>query len=199
MKSLDTNVTSIKIPATEYPVARWITRRWSARSFSDTPVPEHVLNTLFEAASWAPSSMNEQPWHYLYAHRGSAGFERLFECLTGGNRKWAGKGAVMILSLAKRNLDRTGTPNRHFMYDVGAANATLLLQAADMDIYGHIMGGFDMDKTLKTFEIDANTWEPACFIVLGYLGAPDALEEPFLTRERTPRVRKNIEEFTQPV
>lgn len=143
--------------------------------------------------------MNEQPWEYLYAHRGTEGFEKLFDCLTGGNRKWAGKGAVLMLSLAKRNLDRTGAPNRHYMHDVGTANATMLLQAAEMDIYGHIMGGFDMEKTRETFAIDAQTREPVCFIVLGYLGDPDTLEEPFLTRERTPRFRKGIEEFARPV
>jgi nitroreductase len=75
------------------------------------------------------------------------------------------------------------------MHDTGAANTTLLLQAAELDIYGHMLGGFDMQKTISEFSID-DDWEVACFIALGYLGSPDNLEEPFKTREITPRTRK---------
>ena len=82
------------------------------------------------------------------------------------------------------------------MFDTGAANATLLMQAAQMDVFGHLMGGFHYDKALEAFDIDNEEYEIACFGVIGYLAAPDALPEPFKSRELTPRTRKAVNEFT---
>ena len=92
-----------------------------------------------------------------------------------GNKVWAENGSVMILALAKKNF-ANGKTNRHAMHDIGAANSTLLLEAASLDIYGHMMGGFHFNETLEAFDLDNNEWEPACFIVSGYLDAPDKLE-----------------------
>lgn len=178
---------------TLHPVHDFIRHRWSARSFSERPIGQEELLTLLEAASWSASSMNEQPWVYLYAHRGEAAFQRMYDCLLKGNR-WADGAAVILLSLARKNLSSKGEANRHAMHDVGAANTTLLLQAASIDIYGHMMGGFDMQKTIETFRIPED-FEVACFIALGYLDAPEKLEEPFRTREVTPRNRKPVDAF----
>lgn len=186
-----------KLAETKYPINEFIVQRWSARSFSNKAISKDELNTLFEAASWAPSSMNEQPWHYLYAHRGSDGFESMTQCLMDGNKPWAKNGSTMLISLAKKTFDKNGNQNRHHMHDVGAANAHLLLQAASMGIYGHEMGGFHLNRTIEVFGIDSSKWEIACFIVLGFLDAPEKLDEPYATREITPRKRKTIEEFTQ--
>lgn len=84
------------------------------------------------------------------------------------------------------------------MHDAGAANTQLLLQAAHQDIYGHMMGGFDMEKTIETFNIPENI-EPVCFMVLGYLDKAETLEEPFKSRETAPRNRKSVEEFATEV
>jgi len=178
---------------TIYPVHDFIRDRWSARAFSAQPIPQHELMTLLEAASWASSSMNEQPWVYLYAHRGEEAFNRMYECLMPGNR-WADGAAVMLLSLARKNHAANGKPNRYAMHDVGAANTTLLLQAASMEIYGHMMGGFDMHKAIEAFQIPEDL-EVVCFIALGYLDEPEKLEEPFRTREVMPRNRMPIEAF----
>lgn len=183
----------IKEAQTRHPVHPLLRRRWSARAFAPQPIAEQTLMTLLEAASWAPSSMNEQPWAYLFAHKGEAAFDLMAECLLPGNR-WAKNAPLMLLSLARKTFSTNGKPNRHALHDVGAANAQLLLQAADMDIYGHQMGGFDMDKTLRTFHIPDDL-EPVCFIALGYLDDPDTLEEPFRSRELTPRSRKPVEDF----
>lgn len=185
-----------KTPETKHPISALITKRWSARSFADKAISEETVEHLFEATSWTASSMNEQPWKYIYAHKGTAGFDKMANCLMGGNKVWAENGAVMILALAKKNF-ANGTANRHAMHDVGAANTTLLLEAASIDIYGHMMGGFHFNETLEAFDLDSNEWEPACFIVIGYLDAPEKLEEPFKSREIAPRSRKSISEITE--
>lgn len=188
---------TIKQPDTTHAIAPFIAKRWSARSFTDQAIAPETMEQLLEAASWSASSMNEQPWHYLYAFRGSQAFKRMTEVLMDGNKPWAKDAAVLMIALAKRHFDRNGKENRHYMHDVGAANTTLLLQAADVGILGHMMGGFHMDEALKAFAIDDSKWEIACFIALGYPGDPDALEEPYAEREKTPRSRKALTEFTQ--
>ncbi len=194
--SISVESTALKEAQTQYSIHPLLRRRWSARAFAPQPIAEETLMTLLEAASWAPSSMNEQPWVYLFAHKGDAAFNLMADCLLPGNR-WAKNAPLLLLSLARKTFATNGKPNRHALHDVGAANVQLLLQAADMDIYGHQMGGFDMEKTLRTFHI-SDDLEPVCFIALGYLDDPDTLEEPFRTRELTPRSRKPIGAFAFP-
>lgn len=180
-------------------VHQLLAKRWSARAFNGKPISKTELNTLFEAASWSASSMNEQPWKYLYAHKQNIeSFDKLWSCLLPGNQPWTTKGSVLILSLAKKNFYYKNRPNRHYMHDAGAANTQLLLQAAHQDIYGHMMGGFDMEKTIETFNIPENL-EPVCFMVLGYLDKAETLEEPLKSRETAPRNRKSVEEFATEV
>jgi nitroreductase len=179
----------LKQPKTENKISGLITERWSARSFKNEALTELEINTLLEAASWAASSMNEQPWHYLVA-------DNMIDCLMGGNQPWAKNAPLMLVSLTKKNFDRNNIENRHAMHDAGAANTTLLLQAAELDIFGHMMGGFHYDKTLEIFQIDGNEFEIACFIALGHLDIPEALEEPFKSRETAVRTRKTISEIS---
>lgn len=186
----------IKTPTTNYPVNNLLLKRWSALSFSENTIKDKDLFCLFEAASWAASSMNEQPWEYLYAYKGTPAFEKMWNCLLEGNKTWSKNASVMIISLAKKNLSRNNQPNRHAMYDTGAANTNLMLQAASLDIYGHQMGGFDLEKTKTDFSIN-DTYEIACFICLGYLDSPDKLEEKHKIRETTQRKRKHIDEFVK--
>lgn len=186
-----------KIPKTQFGVASWITARWSARSFTDKKIEKEVLFRLFEAASWSASSMNEQPWRYIYAYRGSASFDKMVDVLMEGNKPWAKDASVIMISLAKINFDRNDKINRHHMHDVGAANTSLLLQAAHDGILGHMMGGFDMDATIKEFSIDSTKWEIACLIALGYPGEPEALEEPYRSREQTERTRNAVSTFVE--
>lgn len=182
----------IKIPKTQYPVVDVIINRWSPRSFKDQPIAHESLMTLFEAAQWAPSSMNEQPWRYLYAHRGTPEFEAMHDCLLSGNQPWTRNAAVLILSLVEKTFERNGQSNRHAMHDVGMANAMLFTQATTMNIYGHMMGGYDPEKTVALFGL-SDKQEVACYIALGYRDEADQLEEPFKTRELTPRSRKPLD------
>jgi nitroreductase len=188
------DIQSIKEAQTETNVHPLIKKRWSARAFSQNPIDDNTLMQLFEAASWAPSSMNEQPWRYYYAHKQDDSFEKYFDCLMPGNKLWADKAQVLVLSLAKKDFSNNANPNRHALHDVGAANMLLLLQAAELDIYGHQLGGFDREKTIQTFRLPDDL-EPVCFIALGYLGDFNQLDEPFKSREQAPRSRKSLAEI----
>ena len=186
----------IKEAKTERAVSDIIRMRWSARAFSDKEITKKSLYTLFEAASWAPSSMNEQPWRYFYVHRSNhVFFNQAVACMMEGNQPWAKHSSVIILSLAEKNFSENGAANRHCLHDTGSANTLLLLQAIEMDIYGHMIGGFHADKAIKLFNVPENL-EPVCFITLGYLADPDKLDEPFKSRELTPRKRRVVNEFS---
>jgi nitroreductase len=185
---------AIKEADTQNDIHPLIRKRWSARAFSDQVIDDATMQQLFEAASWAPSSMNEQPWKYMYAHKSDPTFQDFFECLLAGNKLWNDNASVLILSLAQKQFSNNANDNRHAWHDVGAANTLLLLQAADLNIFGHQLGGFDREKTIETFNLPENL-EPVCFISLGYLGDVERLKEPFKTREFIKRTRKNISEF----
>lgn len=188
---------SIKIAKTEHPVLDVIKNRWSARSFSDKQISEKEMHTLFEAASWAFSANNAQPWEFVYAHKeDKEAFEKLHSCLVGGNQPWTKTAAVLMAVLAHKKMEN-GQENKAARHDVGAANTTLMLQATSMDIYGHVMGGFDVKKAAELLNLDTEVMEPVVFIALGYLDSPEKLEEPFKTREITPRTRKPLHQIVK--
>ncbi|MGK7396917.1 MAG: nitroreductase family protein [Candidatus Cyclobacteriaceae bacterium M3_2C_046] len=192
---MEISTLQIKEAKTSTPVHPLIRKRWSARSFNHKDIEPDQLNSLLEAASWAPSSMNEQPWRYIYAYRhDQQNFQKFHECLMKGNQPWTLNASVLMLSLAHKYFSRSGKENQHAWHDVGAANSLLMLQAADMNIYGHVMAGFDPDKTREIFQLPEEL-EPVSFIALGYLDVPDKLEEPFRSREMQERSRKSIDQI----
>lgn len=185
----------IKQAKTKYDVHELIRNRWSARSFSEKEITQEELETIFEAAGWAFSAMNYQPWRYIFAHKkDEINFHKMVDCLNGGNKPWAKDASVIIMALAKRNYDN-GSPNTASLHDLGAANTNLILQATSMNIYGHLMGGFNKEKAVDVLNIDTNEYEPFVFIALGYLDIPEKLTEPYKTREMTPRSRKPLTEY----
>ncbi|MFM2157137.1 MAG: hypothetical protein RL516_1886 [Bacteroidota bacterium] len=179
-----------KIATTKYPVNSIIKERWSARSFTDKNISDDLLNQFIEAASWAASSMNEQPWLYYVAHRGTPAFDQMAELLMAGNKSWAKDAAVLLLSLAKKTFSN-GNPNRHYMHDVGAANQNLMLEATANGVLGHLMGGFDVVKTKEVFDL-SDDLDPVVFIALGYPGSAEQLPAPFNEREVAARSRKEL-------
>jgi nitroreductase len=184
-----------KIAQTQYPVHELISRRWSPRAFADRLVPKDDLRRVLEAARWAPSSSNEQPWGFLVATKAHPeDYERLFSCLVPGNQLWAGQAPVLMLSVAKLVFEEDGSPNRHAMHDVGLAVENLILQASVLELFVHQMAGFDVDKARELFQIPTQH-EPAAMIALGYLGDPDTLPEKLRAREHAPRTRKSLTEF----
>ena len=127
---MDSISSSLKAPKTKHPILPEIAARWSPRSFSERMITLEELETMIEAATWAPSSTNDQPWRYVAAFRGSQLFQDYFDCLMPGNRFWADKASVILVSLAVKDFAANGAFNRHAMYDVGAANTLLLVQGA---------------------------------------------------------------------
>lgn len=176
----------------------FIKKRRSIRAFSSREISRDDMQEIMEAATWAPSSMNEQPWRYIYAYKGTEGFKRIWDCLVPSNQTWTDDASVLVISIAKKTLARNGKPNRHYMHDTGLANENLIIQAITMDIYAHPMGGFDMDKTVAAFQLTDDD-EVVCFIALGYKGDPQQLEEPNRTRETEERSRKSITEISEDI
>jgi len=187
---------SNKIAQTKFPVSEIIRNRWSARSFSEQAISNEDLDTILEAASWAPSAVNEQPWLYFAAQKGSEGFQKIFDTMAGGNQIWAKNAAAYIVSVAKTTFEANQKPNIIALHDVGMANANLLLQATDLGIATHPIGGFDKEKLSEVLQLSENQ-EPVLIVILGYLDEADKLPDPFRERELTPRTRKSLADFVK--
>jgi nitroreductase len=180
---------------TEYPIHDLLRRRWSPHSFDARPVPQETLNRLLEAARWAPSCFNEQPWSFIIATKENpAEFERMLECLVEGNRVWARTAPVLMITVASLSFAHSGKPNRHAFHDVGAAMADLTLQAMSEGIFVHQMAGIDTEKARATYRIPA-THEPVAGVALGYPGDVNVLPEGLKQRTLAPRSRKPMEQF----
>ncbi|MBK7232148.1 MAG: nitroreductase family protein [Saprospiraceae bacterium] len=185
----------LKKAHTKYPVLELIQNRWSARSFrTDKDISMDDLYTLIEAGSWAASSSNEQPWKFILAPRGSEQYQKVYDALMDGNKPWCKNAAAFIVCLIRTQVEKTGKDNFYAMHDLGLANSHILLQATSMDIACHPMAGIDKNKLIEVFNIPEGI-KPAVVIALGYLDEAQKLEEPFLTRELTPRNRKSLEEI----
>jgi nitroreductase len=180
---------------TEFPVHNLIRNRWSPRAFSEKPVSPEILRSLFEAARWAPSSSNEQPWAYLIATKDDPeNYEKMIGILVEFNAKWARQAPVLVLSVAELAFHKNGTPNRNAFSDVGAATMLLSLEATARSLFVHQMAGYDVEKAREVFAIP-NGWDPVSVMTIGYAGDPASLPEPYKERESAPRSRKAIREF----
>jgi nitroreductase len=171
-----------------------IYNRRSIRSYSNKQISEDLLKQIFDTARWAPSSMNEQPWLYLYAYNGTEKFKKILDSLAPFNQQWAKNASVLVLSMAKKTFEYKGKENRYYMYDVGSANQNLLLAAYANNIQGHPMGGFETKKIIESFNIPDNI-EPVCIISLGYADSPDKLPQDLKERELAERKRKPLNEI----
>ena len=154
-----------------------IKNRWSPRSFSDKPVTDEMIDLLFEAARWAPSARNEQPWLYFYAKKDSEGFLQLLNLLTGNNPDWAKNAQVLMISVVKKNYDYKGRPNKNALHDLGAANVSMAIQAAEMGLQIHQMGGFDVEKASDFLQLNTANYLPVTAIAVGWPGDPENLPD----------------------
>jgi nitroreductase len=169
--------------------------RWSPRSFADRDVSPADLRTVFEAARWAASSFNEQPWRFIVGLRNSLTHKKIFSTLIGFNQGWAGAAPVLILGAAKTRFSHNGTDNRNALYDLGAASSYLTLQAAALGLTTHQMAGFDSAAARQALEIPED-YTFGAVIALGYQGEPSALPHPdLIAQETAPRTRKQLSEF----
>ncbi len=169
--------------------------RWSPRSFADREVSPADLAKVFEAARWAASSSNEQPWRFLVGDHNSLTYKKIFDSLVPFNQAWAVHAPVLILGVAKTNFSHNDNPNRSALYDLGAASSYLTLQAAALGLSTHQMAGFDPDAARKALEIPED-YIMGAVIALGYQGEPGTLaNEKLVAQEVTPRQRKPLTEF----
>ena len=184
-----------KRAAADRPIADAIARRWSPRAFDPRPLDRGLLAQLFEAARWAASCFNEQPWRFVMAERtNEAEFTRMLECLIESNRAWAKNASVVGVSLAKLAFDKNGIQNRHHGHDVGMATANLAIQATELGLHVHMMAGFDVEKVRVAYAVP-DGFEPLTAIAIGYLGPLDLLDEKKRARELEPRTRIPQREF----
>jgi nitroreductase len=179
----------------QYPIHDLIKRRWSPRAFSAQAVEPSKLLSLLEAARWAASCFNEQPWSFIVATKeNEKEYERLLGCLVESNARWAKHAPVLMLSVAKLNFERNAKPNRHAFHDVGQAAASLTLQATALGLAVHQMAGFDIAKARERFSIPEG-YEPVAAIAVGYQGDAGSLPEDLREKELAPRTRRPLESF----
>lgn len=179
----------------DHPIHDLIRNRWSPRAFSPTPVDPKTLASLFEAARWAPSCYNDQPWRYVYARKEDAGaFARVLSCIVEANQAWCKGAPVLAISVASTMFGHNGQPNMWGPHDTGAASMLLSIQAQAMGLVVHQMGGFDPVKAREALKIPAN-FAPQAAIAIGYQGEPDSLPANLKERELAPRSRKPVASF----
>jgi nitroreductase len=186
-----------KIAATSAPIHDVIARRWSGRAFDrDKPVSREQLKALLEAARWAPSCFNDQPWRYLVWDRfhNEHAWQTGFSCLTEWNQSWVKNAPLLLLSVADSEFSKTGKPNRWGPYDTGAASAGLCLQAATMGLMAHQMGGFDARKIHRILAVPER-YTCMAMIAVGHPASADVLNPELRELELAARERRPLNEF----
>jgi len=180
---------------TDHPIQEILKRRWSPRAFSDRMVESEKLRSLFEAARWAPSSFNEQPWFFIVATKEKLEeHARMLSCLVEKNQQWARLAPVLMVSVAKLKFAKTGKPNRHAFHDVGLAMGNMLVEATALGLCVHQMAGLFPEKVREIYGVPEG-FEPVAAIALGYAAEVDVLPDTFREQELGPRTRKPIGSF----
>ncbi len=181
----------------EYPANRIFLDRWSPRAFTGEAIPQATLLTLFEAARWAPSSFNSQPWRFLYATPGSAHWDKFFGLLNPFNQSWAKAGSALIFLVSETTMVLPGkegrVPSHSYSFDTGAAWGSLALQASMLGWHAHAMIGIDLDGVQTALNVPEGHRVEAG-IVIGKLGAKTLLPEALQARE-VPSPRKPVAEI----
>ncbi|MBN9017234.1 MAG: nitroreductase family protein [Rhizobiales bacterium] len=178
----------------DHPILDVIAERWSPRAFDpDRTLTEAEIAPLFEAARWAPSSNNTQPWRFVYAFRGEPAFDALVACAVEGNQRWIKRASVLGYTVAQLRTE-DGSSLWHNRHDTGIALGYLLLQATAAGYAVHPFGGFESDKVAAAIGMPEG-FEPCTGFTIGFPGDPELLGERGAERERAPRTRRPIAEF----
>lgn len=178
-----------------YEILSQIKKRWSPREFDPAKkISPSQISLLFEAARWAPSAFNDQPWNFIIVTKDNpVQFGKMLSLLKEGNKTWAENASALILTVAFLRSSHDGSENFHALYDLGASVTNLSLQAVELNIYVHQIGGFYHDKAKKAFQLDED-YLPVSVLALGYLPESESFKE---RKERllTKRKRKSLNEF----
>lgn len=179
----------------DHPIHELLARRWSPYAFSGRPIPREDLLSIFEAARWAASSFNEQPWRYLVASRDrQQDFDSVLSCLLEGNQTWAREAPTLALGCVRTTFSRNGRPNRVARHDLGLASASLTFEATSRGVYVHQMAGMLPDKARETCGIPED-FEAVTALAMGYLADPGSAADLLEARDRNPRTRRPLSAF----
>jgi len=184
----------MKEAQTQTPINSYAAKRWSPRAFLDKPVELGKLVSLFEAARWSASAMNEQPWRFIVGVKPDETWQKIFATLVEGNQIWAQHAPVLVISCGKNTFSHNGSDNSIYSYDVGQSIAHLSIEAMHQGLYVHQMGGFSVEKSRELFSIPGD-FNPLTAIAIAYLGDPETLPENLKKREYEKRTRKNLSEI----
>ena len=180
---------------TSKPIHELLANRWSPRSFDpDARIEKDQLVALAEAARWAPSCFGAEPWAFVHCdkHADPQGWERGFACLAEGNQAWVKNASLLICAIAQKDFEHNGKPNRHHLYDTGAASMSLVLQAEALGLRAHQMGGFDPDKAKESFNVP-DGWDCIAMIAVGKQAPAENIEiEKMQEMEMAERTRKDL-------
>jgi nitroreductase len=184
-----------KLAKPDHPIHELIANRWSPYAFAEGAVPLSELQSLFEAARWAPSSYNEQPWRYIVATKQEPPeFERLLACLVEGNQAWARNAPALALGCTSLRFALNGKPNAAAIHDLGIASATLTFEATARGLHVHQMIGIVPDKARSAYAIP-DDFQPLTGLAIGYAASGDSLPDKLRERDLAPRTRKPLQEF----
>lgn len=184
-----------KTANTNFEINDNIKNRWSPRAFSDEVPSEEKLMKLFEAARWAASSYNEQPWRFILGVKGVGDtYDKLYEGLNEFNQAWAKSAPVLVFICAKESFSHNDKPNKHHMYDCGAAMSNLCIQATEEGLHVHQMAGILQDKAQLALNVP-DGFKPITAAAIGFLGDPDQLPDEHKESELAERKRKPMEEI----
>ncbi len=188
-------MSDVKRATPDHPIHELLAARWSPYGLDPRPLPDGALRSLFEAARWAASSYNEQPWRYLVATRGDeAAFADLLSCLVEPNQQWARNASALVLTVASTTFQRNGQPNAVARHDIGLASANLTVEATARGLVVHQMGGILPDRARELYGIPGG-FEPVTALAIGYPADPATLPETVRERDTAPRPRLPQSQF----
>ncbi len=186
---------SVTVTKTDHPVHELIASRWSPYAFADREVPREDLRSIFEAARWAASSYNEQPWSYMVATKDDpAEYERLLSCLVEANQAWAKAAPVLALGVTRTRFTRNDKPNAAAHHDLGAASAQLTFEATARGLSVHQMIGIVPERARELYAIPEHS-EALTGLAIGFASEASDAPESYRQRDEAPRARKSLEEF----
>ena len=166
----------------EHEVLDLIIKRWSARAMSGRRLDQKILNQLFEAAKWAPSCYNVQPWRFVYAHKGSTAWQKMYDLQVDFNKKWTINSSVLVLVISYKLFPWNKEPNHTHSFDTGSAVQNMCLQATSLNLVIHGMAGFDYDKARKEFKIP-NNYNIEAMYAIGYPADKEVLPTELQDKE----------------
>ncbi len=179
---------------TDHPVSELIAKRWSARAFSTRPVEKSKLLSILEAARWAPSSRNEQPWRYIVFTNDNPEMLRKAQSVLKEINDYAKRAPILICAITKKTYSENGSLNRLHFHDLGAANENMFLEAFHQGLIMHEMGGFDVEKAREIFDVPED-YEVGIMIAIGYQDTYHVLPDRLREKAFAPRLRKPLSEI----